>query len=529
MVFDSTRRIKYILLLSLILAGCVTVDTFNSRINTPRKVEDLKKDVEYAEHKLEKLHPDLYHFITKKDLEYKFDSLKASITGPMTPNDFYFKLSPVIASIRQGHTQTFPLTRKLKPAEKKIEKTKGLTPLAQYDYELFDNRLFIVRNNSDDPCIQAGTEVLRVNGIKPAEIISNYRNTFTSDGYNTTFITRKLGRAFARYFYYRYGLQDSVSCELNYKDTVRTILLRRFDKTKKPELKKTKEEKDKDRKLQLAESKKRRLLGYDPLRRMYSKQLTFPVKDSSVAIMKISDFMKGNYKKFYKQSFHLLDSLHTKTLILDVRDNGGGHVHEINTLYSYLADSSFHLVEKSEVTSRTSLWHFGYYHDTPVLVKAIQTVLLPFVAVGDLYTFLKVRKDKDQKYYYSFKDSKLTKPQKTRFKGKVYVLINGGCFSATCLISSNLKGSNRATFVGEETGGSYNGCVAGILPVSTLPASKLGVRYGLMNIKAPYTSEKDGRGIFPDVEIIPTIEDRVKGNDPELDWVLTQISTDKYR
>jgi C-terminal processing protease CtpA/Prc len=523
MAFDTKKIILILLIPVVLLSGCITTDRFNAQINKPINEKDLKKDVDFAEHKLEKLEPDLYHFISKKKLEYRFDSLKATLNAPMTSKEFYFRLSPVIASIRQGHTQTFPLTKRLKHAERITAKSKGLTPLAQYEYEQFDNRLYIVKNNSDNPRIKPGTEVLSVNGVKPLEIISKYRNTFTSDGYNTTFITRKLGTSFARFFYYQYGLTDSVTCKLNYKDTIRSVMLYRLEKTKKTALKKTKDEIVKDKKEQVAESRKRKLLGYDPLRRIYSKMLTFPVKDSSVAVMKISDFMKGNYKKFYKQSFRLMDSLHTKTLILDVRDNGGGLVHDINNLYSYLADSSFHLVEKSEVTSRTSLWHFGYYHNMPCWVQAVQTIFLPIVAGIDAFTFLKVRKGTDHKYYYAFRDSKLTKPQPNRFKGKVYVLINGGCFSATCLLSSNLKGSKRETFVGEETGGSYNGCVAGILPVSTLPASKLGVRYGLMSIKTPYTSELDGRGIFPDVEIEPTIEDRMEGNDLELQWILNDI------
>jgi C-terminal processing protease CtpA/Prc len=44
------------------------------------------------------------------------------------------------------------------------------------------------------------------------------------------------------------------------------------------------------------------------------------------------------------------------------------------------------------------------------------------------------------------------------FKGKIYVMINGGSFSASSLISSNLK-LKRVTFVGEETGGAFNGTV----------------------------------------------------------------------
>jgi len=426
MAFDK-KKISLLLLLSVVLLfGCVTVDRFNSQINKSIPEKDLKSDVDYIERKLEKLEPDLYHYISRKELEYKFDSLKATLNTPMTSDEFYFRLSPVIASIKQGHTQTFPLTKRLKHAERKSANSNGLTPFAHYEYELFDNRLYIVKNNSNNPQIKAGTEIVSVNGVKPLEIIAKYRNTFTSDGYNTTFVDRKSGSAFARFFYYQYGLTDSVPVELNYKDTLKSIVIYRLDKTKKTVVvKKTKEEIKRNKKLQAEESRKRRLLGYDPLRRLYSKMLTFPVKDSSVAVMKISDFMRGNYKKFYKQSFLLLDSLHTKTLILDVRDNGGGHICEINKLYSYLADSSFHLVDKSEVTSRTSLWHIGYYHDQPLWVQFIQTALLPLVAGIDMYTFLKTEKGQDHKYYFSFRESKLTKPQQNRFNGKVYVLING--------------------------------------------------------------------------------------------------------
>jgi C-terminal processing protease CtpA/Prc len=41
------------------------------------------------------------------------------------------------------------------------------------------------------------------------------------------------------------------------------------------------------------------------------------------------------------QSFRKIDSYKSKTLILDLRDNGGGRLNEIVDLYSYLADSTF--------------------------------------------------------------------------------------------------------------------------------------------------------------------------------------------
>ncbi len=104
----------------------------------------------------------------------------------------------------------------------------------------------------------------------------------------------------------------------------------------------------------------------------------------------------------------------------------------------------------------------------------------------------------------------------------MYVLINGGSFFASSLISSNLKGSERAIFVGEETGGAYNGKVAGMLPMLKLPKSKLNFRLGLARLAPYYKTANDGKGVFPDLEIKPTLEDRINGNDPELYRVLNE-------
>lgn len=137
---------------------------------------------------------------------------------------------------------------------------------------------------------------------------------------------------------------------------------------------------------------------------------------------------------------------------------------------------------------------------------------------------LAVHKDKNGKNIYATQ-TKPHKVNKDSFKGKIYVLINGMSFSASSIISSNLKGSKRATFVGEETGGAYNGTVAGFMPLIKLPNSELKVRIGLMLIAPHYKTEIIGRGIFPDVPIIPTLQDRINGNDPEMDWILNNIKS----
>ncbi len=46
---------------------------------------------------------------------------------------------------------------------------------------------------------------------------------------------------------------------------------------------------------------------------------------------------------------------------------------------------------------------------------------------------------------------------------------------------------------------------------------------GLFDIQTISQTKVEGRGIFPDKEIIPTIEDKVTKKDPELEWILSDL------
>ncbi len=191
---------------------------------------------------------------------------------------------------------------------------------------------------------------------------------------------------------------------------------------------------------------------------------------------------------------------------------------EINQLYSFVADSAIAFADKSELATKTSFLKRKYFNGS-FASKIIKGMAYPFYAS---YILLKTKKDGDN-YYFSTSEAKMQTLSEDRFKGKMYVLIDGGSFSASSLISSNLKGSKRATFVGEETGGAFNGTVAGQMSLIELPNSKVKLYAGLMKIAPHYKTEEHGHGVRPDVEIIPTLEDRIKGNDPEMKWILEDI------
>ena len=251
----------------------------------------------------------------------------------------------------------------------------------------------------------------------------------------------------------------------------------------------------------------------------YTRNLNFKGNDSSIAIMKIRGFGNGNYKKFYKQSFAKIDSLNTKFLILDLRDNTGGRLDEIDKLYSYLTEENYQLIEKSEVLTRQLYLTSFLSKNNSGFIKITSILLSPIVAVHNLFKSNK----KNGKLYYSFSSSKIKKPDPLNFKGVIYVLINGASFSASSILSTNLYANKRATFVGEETGGAYNGTVAGLFKYIELPNSKVKMSIGLAQIEALDKKSPDGYGIKPHVKIIPTIENRLNKHDPELEWVLKDI------
>ena len=521
---------KKVILLTLTITAlfsCSSIKKHNAHLNDLISEDKLKSDIDYTYKKLKKLQPDLYWYISKEKLDYKFDSIKSTINKPMTSFDFYLKLMPVVYSIRQGHMFVSPPIKLYSKKETKILNKSGNGPLSQFDFEVFNDKLYVTKNKSGNKAIKKGTEVITINQSKTSNLLKEYDRRFTSDGFNSTLKRNFSGKRFPLFYTIENGLKDSLIYNFKINDSLKTFTIKRKSKDSIPLVKKEIQEKEVKPKVVVdkaklkAEKKRKTIFGYNPETKLYNRNLNFIEKDSSVAVMKINGFMIGNYHDFYKQSFQRIKNNESKVLILDLRNNGGGRLNEITELYSYLADTTFVFLQKSKVVSKTSLFSADYFKGGGIAFKAFKTLVSPLY-YG--YTFFKVHKNEDGNYYYKSG----TKPHKlgeNAFKGKIYVLINGGSFSASSIISSNLKGSKRATFVGEETGGAYNGCVAGQMPVLELPKSKVKIRIGLVTVKPFHKSEIDGRGIFPDKEIIPTLEDRINGVDPEMNWILEDIKT----
>lgn len=522
-------QVSTLIIINFIFTNCTSVKKYNNQISQPIPVKKLQQDINYTQKQLHKYYPNLYGYISKENLNYKFDSIRKVVQKPMSSKEFYFVISPVIASVRQGHMTMSMPTPRITNKESKRTKKAGDAPLSQFSYQWENDKLYVSKNKSTCKNIKIGAEIVSIENITPQNLHSKYKNTYTSDGFNTTFLRKFFSKRFASYINNEIGIKDSLTFVFKQNDSIFNQIIKRY----KPEKKSNTKAKDSSVKAVKnivikskvkAEKKLKRIFGYDKKEKVYAKSLQFISKDSIVAYLKIKNFTQGKYKEAYSKLFDSIKNKNSQHLIIDIRDNPGGRITDVTTLYSYLTDKEFVLIEPAKVVSKTSLWKLGLFNNIPKIAYPVAAAFYP-VYMG--FTFLKTKKMKDGTYQYKIVGSRPEKCAQNNFKGKIYVLINGGSFSASCILSSALKSNKEVTFVGEETGGAFNGTVAGIMPVVSLPSSKIKLRLGLMDIKTINQTDRDGRGIFPDKEIISTIQDKINNIDPELNWILQDIEKTK--
>tara|TARA_B100000809_G_scaffold171029_1_gene168340 strand:+ start:1143 stop:2765 length:1623 start_codon:yes stop_codon:yes gene_type:complete len=539
-----TKKIAVMFSITALLFSCASIEKHNVKVTQLHPVADIHEDIDKAYKQLRRHHPRLYQFTTKDILDFKFDSLKNAINEPMDSRTFYKQLATVTKHVGQGHLSISPPSTKLNKEERN-KLSVSRFDINYLSFEYLDDAL-IISNAVGKDSVLINAEVLKIENEMPKDLIKKYKNLITADGYNTTFHNRVVGTRFMKYYANDKGRFDSIALTLKntdstfikkYKrrplkdslqiqrDFIKRDSLKVLYKTK---VKLTKAARKAKKIEQKAKRKENSKYGFVPTPHMpevkrYTRNLSFVGKDSVVALVKIKRFQNGNYEGFYDETFSILDSLKTKTLIIDLRNNFGGRLDEIDYLYSFLTDENYTFLNKSETNTRFPILKSLMSNSNSLFSKVFAGLLSPGLATADILNVSK----KDGQLYRKFKSANEQEPKLLNFKGNVYVLINGNSFSASSVLSSQLHGTNRATFVGEETGGAYNGTVAGLFKIYELPNTKVRVRIGLMQLDTKQKTDIDGYGVKPHVEILPTYQDRLHNIDPELEWVLKDIETKK--
>jgi C-terminal processing protease CtpA/Prc len=223
-----------------------------------------------------------------------------------------------------------------------------------------------------------------------------------------------------------------------------------------------------------------------------------------------------DYHELLKDSFKELKKRKVGNLIIDLRENYGGDNILAVALYSYLTAGSFtamapSLTKLSGVLSVSpqSTFPAGNY-------PFLRTHKVTPLANGyfELRDGIDSKKEYDSNFIYSGPGNKPTNIGKNKFAGKVYCLTSPLSFSAAANFATLLQRDNRATFIGEETGGAKGAYCGGGYYTVTLPHSEIRLQIPFMHRSVSGLNKNEvGRGVIPDYPVKRTIEDVRAGYD----------------
>jgi len=446
---------------------------------------ELKEDFQLFRTALEEAHPGIYRYETKSSMDGSFEAIEKQLHQPLNQQEFYKILNPVLAKIGCGHT-------KLIPSEDNgfmyYYNTDTLFPLKLF---LDKNKAYVRYSYDTDNKLEPGTEITSINGMDMEEIIQGLLNNLFSDGHNQTFKYYELNRYFNALFsnFYLDEVKSHNEFNITYKHHGRTGSMA------------------------LPSVSYQKVLEHDAAEQNSTPyQLEF--KNAKTALMTIRTFWpdgeKYNFEAFLKESFAEINDKNIENLILDLRGNEGGKDAFGSLLLSYLVNADFRYYDKLVVATNEK---FSF----------VDHAQLP-EGYDELRALITQTEDGEFRWEHNGNLTVQT-PQEHPFKGQIYVLIDGACFSVTsefCAVANHL---DRVSFIGEETGGGYYGNNSGAFVIVTLPNSKMKLGIPLM---AYYTAVKDyeftDRGIMPDHPIRNTIKEVLTPGDEVLDWTLGRIN-----
>jgi C-terminal processing protease CtpA/Prc len=431
---------------------------------------------------LEEAHPGLYRYHPRDSVSRWFDAAEARLTHPMTELQFRRAVEPAIDRIGCGHTDLY--------GSKAYVKYRKKHPSKPFPVDVFvvDEKLYVRENRSNDTTVRRGSELLAVNGLSAGTLLNQFYQYISSDGYNQTFKPFVLNTGlFGSYYALAIGA-DSSAQRLTLRDstgTVRTLTFRMPPGNLKASA-------DSVEKRVIPASKPRKPKpGKPEQKEEETRTLTFSERDSTVAVLKVASFSGGGQRAFFRKSFKTIAARKTVTnLVVDVRGNLGGNSSAATRLVSYLVGKPFQAYAEVDAPVRQVSFnrHLGW--------KFWRFWLRNFFT----------HKTSEGTFRRTGVTGLIKPTTKNAFRGKVFVLTNGGTFSAGSIFTSLTKHNapDRVTVVGRETGGGEYGCNAFTSPYMTLPETGVQLRFPLYKIVLAIPGIDKGHGVLPDVPVLYT-------------------------
>ncbi|AMQ01670.1 hypothetical protein AY601_4849 [Pedobacter cryoconitis] len=405
------------------------------------------------------------------------DSTYNTIQPGTTDFEFYKLLKKILSTIKDGH-----LYCSLPPTLQKYRKEKARF----FPLRLYFTEYHTYQANLGNAQIPAGSEILTINNQSIELIRKNVMEYIVSDGNIQTKKLKILNDFFYFYYYLSQGEQSLYAIKIKTPDGA----IKQIKITGKPE---------------------KELVG-DENENKPAKHLQLAIKDNNTAILTLKSFEKSqlektgeNFPEFLKKSFATLHQKGIKKLIIDLRGNTGGRDTYGPLLYSYLTQQPFQYYKR--LTAATTDLPYDEFKSSISSYNNLNKEML-----------LKTSPHNYQLKNTAHPNLQHTHPQPNNYKGKLWLLIDGLSFSTTAEFCAIVSSNNRGKFIGEETGGTYEGNTSGVQIESTLPHSKIQISFGTIKYDmAVKPAKKKARGIIPQYKIQQDISGKA---DSQLNYAL---------
>ena len=431
--------------------------------------EELKADFELFLKSLHEAHPSLNRYSSEQEMERLFDDAFQRLNQPLAALEFYLLLTPIIAKIRCGHTGSLPPKSYFKGQQ-----------VAPFQVKYLGNKLFLFSTFSKTNPEFIGLEITSINGLSVADIISRIEPHLSIDGFVESAKSQEISRDFGR-LYNLYVEQVSDFSIVLKKENQQSVVLKLEAITYQDFLDWTEE-------------------------KVTKNNLHFI--DSNTSLLKVESFMDSDgqpFKDWVDDSFRMISERNVSNLIIDLRDNEGGRDDYAMYLLSFLTDQPFRYHRSLYAASN----YFSFLEHTNQS-ESLNTLM------GEIV-------NKDSLGNYVLRSAHLTlqlQEANKGFSGKLFFVTNGNTFSAATDFAALSKELDLGIFVGEETGGTFEGNTSNGDITLTLPNSGIRVGIPLFRIENAVSRPMEkGRGVIPDYPITYSIQDFLKGRDNDLEFV----------
>lgn len=492
---SEAMKFLSVIFLLFFFGSCAVTKKFDP--NKKYGPDQLESEYALFRNILEKEHPGLYWYTPADSMNFYFEKGKNMLRDSLTETGFRTVLSYVLAKIKCGHTTVRP---------SKAYAKKGTGRYFPLVIKTWGDTAVITQNLSrKDSNIVRGSVLTAINDLPIHIIVDTMFEHLSADGYNLTHKYQTLsnrgvfGSTYTALFgvkkKYKVGYIDTLGRNRSDSVSLYSISPDTSRRLRPPFPQPSKRER-----------RKQSLLANRSLR--FDSVL-------SMAVMDVSTFTKGfRLPRFFRSSFKKLNEKNTQHLVIDLRSNGGGSVTNSNLLTRFIADKPFKIVDSLYALNRS----------TPF--KKYQKDRL----ANSLFLLFMTKKKRDGHYHFGYFERRSFQPKtKNHFNGQVYILTGGNTFSASTLFAQKVKEQKNVVIVGEETGGGAYGNNAWLIPDVTLPITKVRFRLPLFRLVMDAHLHKNGRGIIPEAEALPTVKDIRRNADFKMEKAMRLIKQNQPR